>query len=310
MTDEGAGPPDLLDELDASDVEVQPGVSAPEELRRPDLPPARRIELPDGSVELRELTGPPDATAIILLHGWTATADLNFFRCYRPFGEHHRVLAFDHRGHGTGLRSRRTFRLEDCADDVVAMADAIGLDRFVVFGYSMGGAIAQLVWRRHRERVLGMVLTATATHFKSQRDERLNFLGLTGLGAVARFTPAQVRRWLTDQLYLNRKTDSWEPWAIEEASGHDWRMMLEAGAAIGRFRSDDWITEVDVPTSVIITMKDEVVPLSRQMHLYESIPTAHAFRVDAGHDAAIAHADRYVRVALSAIATTIERTSA
>ena len=312
MTDDGGSPPDLLDERedpDAADVEVRPAEAAPGEPRAPELPPARRIELPGGIVGLRELAGPPSATAVVLLHGWTATADLNFFRCYRPLGEHHRVLAFDHRGHGTGLRSRRVFRLEDCADDVVAMADAVGLERFVAFGYSMGGAIAQLVWRRHPERVVGMVLTATATHFKSQRDERLNFLGLTGLGAVARYTPAQVRRWLTDQVYLNRKTDSWEPWAIQEAAGHDWRMVLEAGAAIGRFRSDDWISDVDVPTSVVVTLKDEVVSVARQLHLYESIPTANAFRVDAGHDAAIGYADRYVPVALSAIASTIERAS-
>ena len=57
-----------------------------------------------------------------------------------------------------GSRTRAPFRLEDCADDVVAMADAIGLDRFVVLGYSMGGAVAQLLWRRHRDRLVGLVL--------------------------------------------------------------------------------------------------------------------------------------------------------
>ena len=126
----------------------------------------------------------------MLLHGWTATADLNFFKVYEPLAEHVPVLAFDHRGHGRGLRSRKLFRLEDCADDVVAVADAIGLERFIVVGYSMGGAVAQLLWQRHRERLLGLVLCATAPHFNRQRNERLSFLGLTGLAAVARLTPA------------------------------------------------------------------------------------------------------------------------
>jgi 3-oxoadipate enol-lactonase len=256
---------------------------------------------------LRKLAGPRGAPDLVLLHGWTATADLNFFRAYGPLTEHHRLLAFDHRGHGTGIRGRAPFRLEDCADDVIAMADAIGLDRFVVLGYSMGGAVAQLVWRRHGERLLGLVLAATAGHFNVHRNERLSFLGLRGLAAAARLTPAQAHRWFTGQLYLQRKIESYEPWAANQASSHDWRMIAEAGRALGRFRSDEWLGEIDVPTAVIVTMNDEVVPLSRQIKLFESIPDAEAFRIDGGHDAAVTQPDRFVREVTRATASVIER---
>jgi pimeloyl-ACP methyl ester carboxylesterase len=256
---------------------------------------------------LREVPGPPGAPALVLLHGWTATADLNFFRVYDSLSEHFRVLAFDHRGHGTGIRSRAPFRLEDCADDVVSMADAIGLQRFVVLGYSMGGAIAQLVWRRHGDRLVGLVLAATASHFNAQRNERLSFLGLTGLAAAARLTPAQAHRWVSTQLYLQRKIDSWEPWAVSQASAHSWRMIAEAGREIGRFRSDQWLGEIDVPTSVVVTMQDEVVPLARQIKLLEAIPDAEAYRIDGGHDAAVAHPARFVREVTRATKSVIER---
>jgi len=273
----------------------------------PPLPPGREIELDDGTVFVRDVTGPPGAPPVILLHGWTATADLNFFRCYEPLGEHVRVIAFDQRGHGRGLRSRRAFRLEDCADDVVDVADALELERFVVLGYSMGGAIAQLVAQRHADRLDGMVLCSTAPHFNRLRNERLSFLGLSGLAALARLAPAQLRRRLTDQLYLQRKTSTWEPWAVQEAARHDWRMVLEAGRAIGGFRSDEWLGEVDVPTAVVITMQDEVVPVRRQLLLFEEIPTAAAFRVDGGHDAAIAIPGRFVPTAVAAIHAVLER---
>jgi 3-oxoadipate enol-lactonase len=273
----------------------------------PDLPPGRRIELPAGPVVLRELAGPRGAPALVLLHGWTATADLNFFRAYRPLAEHYRVLAFDQRGHGTGIRGRAPFRLEDCADDVIAMADTIGLDRFVALGYSMGGAVAQLAWRRHGERLLGLVLAATAGHFNVHRNERLSFLGLGGLAAAARLTPAQAHRWFTGQLYLQRKIDSYEPWAANQASSHDWRMIAEAGRALGRFRSDEWLDEIDVPTAVVVTMNDEVVPLARQIKLFESIPDAEAFRIDGGHDAAVAQPTRFVREVTRATASVVER---
>lgn len=277
------------------------------EIRRPELPPGRTIDLPDGPVRLREIAGPPGAPAVVLLHGWTATADLNFYRCYAPLGEHFRVLAFDHRGHGTGLRTRAPFRLEDCADDVVAMANVIGLDRFVVLGYSMGGAVAQLVWHQHRDRLSGLVLCSTAPHFNNHRNERLAFIGLTGMAALARLTPAQIRHRLTDQFYLQRKTVGWEPWAAQEFASHDWRTILQAGGAIGGFRSDEWIGQVDVPTSVVVTMVDEVVPLRRQIRLFEAIPTATAFRVDAGHEAAIGGARRWVPTAVAAIDSVVAR---
>lgn len=258
------------------------------------------MELAAGSVRLREVPGPPGAATLVLLHGWAASADLNFSTCYEALGEHFRVLAFDHRGHGTGIRARRRFRLEDCADDVAELLAAETAAPAVIVGYSMGGAIAQILWRRHPEAVRGLVLAATAARFKARYNDRLSFMGLRGLGRLARLTPARARVWLTHQLYLHRKTSTWSPWAIEQAAAHDWRVILEAGGAIGAFRSGDWLGDIDVPTAVIVTMQDEVVPLRRQIQLFEAIPDARAFRIDAGHDAVVAQPARAVPVLVDA----------
>jgi 3-oxoadipate enol-lactonase len=273
----------------------------------PPLPPGRFIELDAGGMLIVREVGRKTDPPIILLHGWTATADLNWFTCFEALAEHHRVIAFDHRGHGTGLRTRERFSLEACADDVVEVARALDIDEFVVVGYSMGGAVAQLVWRRHPEAVRGLVLCATASRFTGRRVERLSFLGLTGLAAVARFTPEQARIWVTEQMYLQRKSSEWEPWAVQEASSHDWRMILEAGQSIGGFSSIDWLGEIDAPSSVVITMRDDVVPLERQAELFELIPGARAFRVDGGHDAVVYNADRFVPTLADALASVDER---
>ena len=80
----------------------------------PDLPPGAAMLLPGrGTTFVRTVTGPVGAPTVVLLHGWTATADLNWFTCYEALGEHFRVVALDHRGHGRGIRSRKAFRLED-----------------------------------------------------------------------------------------------------------------------------------------------------------------------------------------------------
>ena len=235
------------------------------------LPVPRPINLPAGRVALRELAGPPGAPTVVLLHGLGVTADINFSRVYQSLGERFRVLAFDHRGHGGGIRTRRPFRLNDCADDAVAMADAVGVGRFIVVGYSMGGAIAQILWRRHRDRVSGLVLCATATHFNSTRLEQVNFLGLGGLAVMARLTPSVLRRSVAARYRRDRHAD-WAPWAREQTAQTDWRAVLEAGAALGRFRSDPWIGGLDVPAAVVTTLRDSMVPLSRQRRLVELIP--------------------------------------
>ena len=75
------------------------------------------------------------------------------------------MITFDQRWHGQGIRSPR-FRLEDCADDVAAVADALQASTaYMVAGYSMGSLVSQLAWRRHPDRVAGVVLCASTPAF-------------------------------------------------------------------------------------------------------------------------------------------------
>lgn len=258
----------------------------------PTLPPGFEIELPGrGRTFYRDVPGPDGAPTLLLLHGWTATADLNWFAVYERLSQHYRVIAPDHRGHGRGIRSRKPFRLADCADDAACLVSELGIDNVIPVGYSMGGPIAMLMWRRHRPIIDGLVLCATAGSFAHSRIERVSFAGLTGLAATARLTPENARVWISSRSYLKRKADKWGPWALSQVELHDWRMVLEAGHAIGSFSAQDWLSEIDVPTSHIITLRDPVVPVKRQLELYTSIPNAQARRIDAEHDAVVVAAD-------------------
>jgi 3-oxoadipate enol-lactonase len=272
------------------------------------LPPGRLIDIPGrGQTVIREVQGPDNAPTLILLHGWTATADLNWFTCFEDLGKHFNVVALDHRGHGQGIRSRSSFRLEDCADDVVALADALGINTFIPVGYSMGGTIAQLIWKQHEHRVNGLVLCSTAPIFAKSREERLGFLGLTGLAAIARFTPTQTVDWITEQVYLQRKAEGLDQWALEEMSGHDWRQILEAGKEIGSFNSLKWLPSVDVPTSVVITTQDQVIPPERQQRLLDLLKDVDVHLVDGGHNAIYTEQRTYVPKLVAACTSVYQR---
>ena len=102
---------------------IRDGKSAgadPAEAGKPHLPQGAAMELPGrGTTFVRTMVGPPKAPTVLLLHGWTASCDLNWYTCYRPLSRHYRVVALDHRGHGRGIRSKKAFSLEDCADDAL-----------------------------------------------------------------------------------------------------------------------------------------------------------------------------------------------
>jgi 3-oxoadipate enol-lactonase len=257
----------------------------------PPLPPGLAVDLPRrGRTFVRVAEGPaPDSPVVLLLHGWTATADLNWFRCYEPLSRHFRVVAIDHRGHGRGIRTRRPFRLEDCADDAAALAEVLGIHELVAVGYSMGGPIAQLLWKRHPRLVRGLVLCATSRNFGRRPTERAMFASMLGLSGVAQLTPRPVQRQVAERLFARRLARTpLGPWAASELRRHDTATILQAGWAIGSFSSATWIGEVDVPTSVVVTTEDPVVAPSRQLRLAAAIPGARVFRVAADHAACVA----------------------
>ena len=267
------------------------------------LPPGRRVELPGrGTTFVRDLAGPPGAPTVVLLHGLLATADLNWSGTYAGLTQHFRVVALDHRGHGRGIRSRRRFRLEDCADDVAAVADVLDLATFVPVGYSMGGPIAQLMWRRHPDRVEGLVLCATARNFGG----RFRFRGLFEFQAVLaanlamRLTPPRVRLWLAEQLLGRRVKGSQEEWQWTEFRRNDPVKMIEAAQATGRYTSHDWIGEVDVPTAVVVTRHDRFVRPERQRKLAAAVPAATVHELDGDHPVGVREPHRFVPVLVDA----------
>jgi pimeloyl-ACP methyl ester carboxylesterase len=171
----------------------------------------------------------------------------------------------------------------------------------------MGGAVAQLVWHRHRHRVQGLVLCSTARSFNATRGEAMSFFTLSGLATVARLAPDQAKDWMAEQ-FIARKGRTYEDWALNEVRNNDITSVLEAGRAIGGFSSRDWIAEVDIPAAVVITTQDRTVPARRQLRLAESIPNASVYRVDAAHDACFSAAKRWVPALAEACFNVMNRT--
>ena len=255
----------------------------------PHLPRGRFVQLPGrGRTFVREIDGPIGAPTVVLLHGWLASGALNWFQVFDALAPHYRVIAIDHRGHARGLRSRRRFRLADCADDVAAVCDVLQIDQAIAVGYSMGGPIAQLFWHRHPHRCSGLVLAATCAGFMPGIRERVMFnsamaaaIGTTRLGQIVAHNPLIPSR-VRPILARTTAAGTLPNWAAREFRRHDWRTVFEAGHAIGTFHAE-WIADINVPTSIVHTTLDTAVPSRLQQRLIDEIPGATEFRIDDGH---------------------------
>jgi pimeloyl-ACP methyl ester carboxylesterase len=238
-----------------------------------------------------------------LLHGLGVDADLNWFASYTPLAERYRVLAIDHRGHGRGIRAP-LFRLSDCADDVVALCDELGIRQVIPVGYSMGGPIAQLMWYRHRDRVAGMVLCATAARFVQTAGRQMAAAMGPAVAAISRFSSrALPHNPIVRQLIASRMADpGLRQWVASRERRTDPSAVLQAAAAIGRFSSRDWIGGVDVPTAVVVTQFDRLVPRARQEELVRRIGTATEHRVLGDHAVCVTRPDLFLPALLAGCA--------
>jgi 3-oxoadipate enol-lactonase len=285
----------------------------------PEVPPGRFVDLPGrGTTFVRELPGPPGAPTVILLHGILGTGGTNWLTTMDRLGRRFRVLALDLRGHGRGVRPKKRFRLADNADDVAAVASQLGIWRAIIGGYSMGGPIAQLVWQRHRDLVSGLVFAATSYQFIHGSQARVFLSAWASWGAqttraaeIASRVPWRVARGFIPTLVPT--SGSLGRWGAEEMRGHHPRSVIEASRELSVYDAQSWIGDIDVPTALVLTTRDNAVEPLWQLRLARRIRGAAVHPIADGHvtcgttlfgevftDACVGVADR-VAVARSAL---------
>jgi 3-oxoadipate enol-lactonase len=260
--------------------------------------PARTLNVPGrGEVFLRDSGG--DGPAVMLLHGWMASADLNWHGSYGPLVEAgYRVLAIDHRGHGRGMRPMAPFRLADCAADAAAVVEVLGLAPATFVGYSMGGALAQLIARDHREVAGGVVLSATAQHWQDPETSGIwKWMGIVG----ASLSVAPRATWSAGFKRLRIPVSPQTSWWLSEMMRHSARDLAEAGRELSRFDSRPWLHSVKIPAASVITTRDRGVAPGKQRELAAAIGGP-VFEAPIDHLEVTAHRAEFNAALLQALA--------
>lgn len=117
----------------------------------------KSVVLPNGVRLPYVEQGDPTGVPVLLLHG-TSDSWRSYENVLPELPGWMRAIAVTQRGHGDADRPATGYRAKDFADDVAALMDAMGIEKAVVVGHSMGGSIAQRFAIDHPARLLGLVL--------------------------------------------------------------------------------------------------------------------------------------------------------
>ena len=252
----------------------------------PWLPPAKVVTLPDrGEVFVRHHQhANPSAPTLLLLHGWTASSDTQFFTAYEELAKDYSFIGIDHRGHGRGLRPNRTFSLEECADVAAALVRWLEIDKVITVGYSMGGPISLHLAHRHPDLVAGMVLQATAMEWRATRRDRLTWLFQSAVSPLLRnvTTPRVLNVALNRTMHPDSHVTKYIPWMIGEIRRNDGWIVSRAGRALATYDARDWAGTLGLPAAYLLTTKDQLVTVPRQRELAAAMK-ADVVEIDGDH---------------------------
>ena len=154
--------------------------------------PTRKLNVGGVDYAYREL-GTGSGVPVVFLHHLTAVLDDWDPRVVDGIAAHHRVIAFDNRGVG-GTGSSVPSTVDQMGSDAIAFITALGLKKVDLFGFSLGGGVAQMVALQRPDLVRRMVLAGTGPRGGGGIDKMATIVG--GAYLKAALTRSDPRNFL------------------------------------------------------------------------------------------------------------------
>jgi pimeloyl-ACP methyl ester carboxylesterase len=254
-------------------------------------------------LEYRDI-GNPDDPAILLVMGFAASMKLwpeSLVECMVSRGL--RVIMLDNRDAGLSQKMEEskhpsllwaivknrlgwpiesTYTLDDMADDVMALADYLGIEKFHLMGASMGGMISQVVTCRDEDRVLSLTSIMSTSGSRASGTTKLNAVRkLAGL-CVKRNSKEEYRQALMEVFqFINESPIRMEEEEIREIVDHmiscDYQPTAAKRQCFAMLRAGDrtkQLQEIRTPTLVLHGTHDRLLPKEHAVSTARCIPNA------------------------------------
>lgn len=227
--------------------------------------------------------GPEDAPPVVLAHGiqadhrvWDGVAQRLVPR--------YRVIRYDLRGHGGSSAPPAPYTLEQLADDVPRLLDALGVRKAHLVGTSLGGMLAQQVGIRHGDRLLSLTIANTAAVQGAAKawDERIAVARQSGIAPLIEPT---LQRWFTPGFLQQQPQEAARIRSIIEGTSIEG--FVGCAAAVRDLSQLEQLKAIRVPTLVIVGSEDKGTPPELGRQIADAIPGAQLAVLPAAHQAAV-----------------------
>jgi 3-oxoadipate enol-lactonase len=252
------------------------------------------ITADDGCSINVEVTGPEGAPALMLSN--SLGTDLSMWDDQAgEFAKHFRLIRYDRRGHGKSGTSKGPYSFERFGRDILAILDALDVEKVNWCGLSMGGMDGQWLGANAPDRIEKLILSNTHYYYpdKAFWTDRIKFLREKGLGALV---DANMQRWFT-QGFRERAPASIERMkTMFLASNLDGYVACCEAIAAMDFRASN--ARIERPTLVIVGSQDPATPPAAGETIAQQIPGAKVAALDAAHIANVEQPQAYTKTVL------------
>ncbi len=216
-----------------------------------------------------ELSGKKGAPVVVLSHSLSSSLVM-----WNPqmdaLNPYFQVLRYDTRGHGGSDAPSGPYTLELLAEDVIGLLDALGIDWIHFVGMSVGGMIGQSLALNHATRLKSLVLCDTAAVVPAEAqplwEERFDKVRKKGMEALLEET---MERWFT--LAFLKQNPPIVGLIRRQILATPVAGYFGCGEAIRRLNYLDRLSEIELPTLIIVGEDDPGTPVSASQAIHERI---------------------------------------
>lgn len=193
---------------------------------------------------------------------------------------HFNILRYDSRGHGQSTIDQLVVHIDQLADDVVELLDALKLEQVYFCGLSIGGLIGQSLAIRYPQRFIKIAISNTAAKIGTLEgwNSRIKQVTEQGLSSILQPT---AERWFTAQY---RKQQPVKVQAIlENFKNTSIQGYVASCHAVAEADFREQLQQVTIPVLIIVGTLDEVTTIADGEWMREQIPRAQLVRLEAAH---------------------------
>jgi 3-oxoadipate enol-lactonase len=216
-----------------------------------------------------ELEGPESAPVVTLSH--SLATDLSMWDPQVPvLKSGYRVLRYDTRGHGGTDATEGSYTLDQLAEDVKALLQALGISKTHFMGISMGGMIAQTLALKHPGILRSLILCDTSSRIPEEAlpiwQERIGLAQKQGMDSLV---AATMERWFTASFRKRSLPVLGKIRGMIRAT--PLKGYVGCSRAIMRLNLTERLGEIQLPTLIVVGEDDPGTPVSASQAIHEQM---------------------------------------